>query len=88
MSADNSPALLPASITGRADGARSRLGGGSDDIGGGREGSTDASAAPAAVEIMPSRAWSAEAGINNLAFDREGEWLGCVGGSRLSVLKV
>jgi WD repeat-containing protein 68 len=86
----DSATLLPASA--RADGARSRLGGGSGDDAmegrdqGGADGSSTAAAA--AVEIMPSRAWSAESGINNLAFDREGEWLGCVSGSNLSVLRV
>lgn len=89
MSGDESPAMLPASITGGTDGTRSRIGGRpGDDPNIGKDVGGDGQAAAAAVEIMPSRAWSAEGGINNLAFDREGDWLGCVSGSRLSVLRV
>jgi hypothetical protein len=47
-------------------------------------------AGSSAISIMPARAWSSPQGreISNLAFDSEGEWVGCVAGSRLSVLKV
>lgn len=46
------------------------------------------SAGEAAIEIMPAKAWTAEGGINNLCWDSKGEWLGCVSGNRLSVLRV
>lgn len=39
-----------------------------------------------AVEYQPVRAWTAPAEINNLAYDKDGEWIGCVSGQRLSVL--
>ncbi|RXK37450.1 hypothetical protein M231_05273 [Tremella mesenterica] len=42
----------------------------------------------AALDLSPVRAWNADMEINNLAFDREGEWVGCVSGQRLNVLKV
>lgn len=43
-----------------------------------------------AISIMPARAWASPQGreMSNLAFDSEGEWVGCIAGSRLSVLKV
>jgi WD repeat-containing protein 68 len=41
-----------------------------------------------AVDMLPSRAWTAEGEINNLAFSEGGGWLGCVSGQRLTVLKM
>ncbi|KAK4687317.1 DDB1- and CUL4-associated factor 7, partial [Tremellales sp. Uapishka_1] len=41
-----------------------------------------------AVEVLPGRAWTAESEVNNLAFSQEGDWLGCVSGQKLNVLKV
>ncbi|WOO84876.1 Protein TRANSPARENT TESTA GLABRA 1 [Vanrija pseudolonga] len=41
-----------------------------------------------AAEIQPVRAWSSAAEINNLIFSHSGEWVGCVSGSRLSVLQL
>lgn len=41
-----------------------------------------------AAEIMPVKGWTADAEINNLAFTDSGEWVGCVSGQRMSVLKV
>ncbi|RSH95138.1 hypothetical protein EHS25_000224 [Saitozyma podzolica] len=41
-----------------------------------------------AAEIMPVKGWTADAEINNLAFTNSGEWVGCVSGQRMSVLKV
>jgi WD repeat-containing protein 68 len=37
---------------------------------------------------MPVKGWTADAEINNLAFTDSGEWVGCVSGQRMSVLKV
>lgn len=41
-----------------------------------------------AVEMAPVRAWTAESEVNNLSFDDSGDWIGCVSGSKLSVLQV
>ncbi|ORY33037.1 WD40-repeat-containing domain protein [Naematelia encephala] len=41
-----------------------------------------------AVEMFPSRAWSADSELNNLTFSDDGQWIGCVSGSKLSVLHV
>lgn len=41
-----------------------------------------------ASEILPTKAWTGAAEINNLAFTDTGDRLGCVSGSRLSVLAV
>ena len=45
---------------------------------------------PAALanEILPTKAWSGESEINNLAFTSTGDRVGCVSGSRMSVLTV
>jgi len=42
----------------------------------------------AAVEVLPIKAWTAETEVNNLAFSDTGDYVGCVSGQRLSVLKV
>lgn len=39
-----------------------------------------------AVEYQPVRAWNAPAEINNLAYSRDGDWVGAVSGQRLSVV--
>jgi WD repeat-containing protein 68 len=39
-------------------------------------------------EILPTKAWTGGAEINNLAFTDTGDRVGCVSGSRLSVLAV
>lgn len=41
-----------------------------------------------ASEILPSKAWTADSEINNLAFSDEGDRLACVSGSKLTVLAV
>ena len=41
-----------------------------------------------ANEILPVKAWSGGSEINNLAFTDTGDRIGCVSGSRLSVLAV
>ena len=40
-----------------------------------------------AVELLPSKSWTADTEVNNLAFSDSGEWLGCVSGSKLNVLR-
>ena len=40
-----------------------------------------------AVDIYPTKAWQGEGEINNLAFSQEGDWVGCVSGQKLSVLR-
>lgn len=41
-----------------------------------------------ASEVLPVRAWTGDTEINNLAFSDSGDRLGCVSGSKLSVLAV
>jgi WD repeat-containing protein 68 len=40
------------------------------------------------VDILPSKAWSAEAEVNNLAFTDQGDWVGAVHGQKLSILQL
>lgn len=42
----------------------------------------------AAIELSPSKGWTADSEINNLAFSDDGDLLGCVSGSKLHVLRV
>lgn len=65
-------------------GRESVMGNGADGGGGG----AGAGGGGTAISIMPARGWSAGREISNLAFDKDGEWVGCVAGTRLSVLKV
>lgn len=44
------------------------------------------SPASTAVEYQPVRAWNAPGEINNLAYNRDGDWVGAVSGQRLSVV--
>ncbi|WWD21312.1 hypothetical protein CI109_105796 [Kwoniella shandongensis] len=41
-----------------------------------------------AVEVLPVSGWTAHAEVNNLAFSEQGDWLGCVSGAKLNVLRV
>lgn len=41
-----------------------------------------------ASEILPTKAWTGDGEINNLAFSDSGDRLGCVSGSKLTVLAV
>ncbi|CAD6573357.1 MAG: hypothetical protein TREMPRED_000785 [Tremellales sp. Tagirdzhanova-0007] len=41
-----------------------------------------------AVEVLPVKAWTAETEVNNLAFSDLGDYVGCVSGQKLSVLRV
>ncbi|OCF32419.1 WD-repeat protein 68 [Kwoniella heveanensis BCC8398] len=41
-----------------------------------------------AIEMLPVKGWTADAEVNNLAFNEKGDWVGCVSGGRLSVLQV
>ena len=41
-----------------------------------------------AVDIFPSKAWTADAEINNLVFTENGHRIGCVSGQKLSVLQL
>ncbi|ORX39239.1 putative transparent testa glabra 1 protein [Kockovaella imperatae] len=40
------------------------------------------------VDIRPVKAWTADAQVNNLAFSDAGDWLSCVSGSKLTMLRV
>lgn len=88
ISRDPSPAAqLPESAAGLESSVTLSGKGQVDGDGAGGAG-TGSGAGEAAMEIMPARGWTAEAGINNLCWDGKGEWLGCVSGNRLSVLRV
>lgn len=51
--------------------------------------SRDQSPTPAGpVDIHPEKSWTASQEVNNLAFSDDGEWIGCVSGSKLSMLRV
>lgn len=45
-------------------------------------------APPGSVDIQPQKSWTAQQEVNNLAFSDDGEWIGCVSGSHLNVLRV
>ncbi|WVO15364.1 hypothetical protein L204_103020 [Cryptococcus depauperatus] len=40
------------------------------------------------IEMMPTKGWTAKGELNNLAFTKDGDWVGCVNGGRLSLLHV
>lgn len=41
-----------------------------------------------AVDILPTKAWTADSEVNNLAFTDKGDWVGAVSGQKLSVLQM
>ncbi|WVR08876.1 hypothetical protein IAU60_005935 [Kwoniella sp. DSM 27419] len=39
-------------------------------------------------EMLPVKGWTADAEINNLAFNEQGDWVGCVSGTKVNLLQV